>query len=86
MYQPPWGNGQLVKKEVVEEIGGWDGYAVTEDLNLRVKLMLKGYDVKFSAEAEVFQEAVGEWSAFFRQRTRWLIGNLETLFVYIAHD
>mgnify|MGYP001497953007 CR=1 FL=1 len=78
------GNGQLVKRRAVEEIGGWDGYAVTEDLNLSVKLMLRGYDVKFSSEAEVFQEAVGEWPAFFRQRTRWLMGNLETLFVYLA--
>lgn len=78
------GNGQLVKRRAVEEIGGWDGYAVTEDLNLSVKLMLRGYDVKFSSEAEVFQEAVGDWPAFFRQRTRWLIGNLETLFVYLA--
>ena len=78
------GNGQLVKRRVVEEIGGWDGYAVTEDLNLSVKLMLRGYHVRYSPEAEVFQEAVSEWPAFFRQRTRWLTGNLETLFVYLA--
>ncbi|MBC7117713.1 MAG: response regulator [Methanobacteriaceae archaeon] len=77
------GNGQLVRKDIIKEVGGWDGYAATEDLNLTVKLMLKGYYVRYCPEAEVWLEAVPEWPAFFKQRTRWLTGNLETLFVYL---
>jgi len=78
------GNGQLVKKDIIKEVGGWDGYAATEDLNLTVKLMIKGYHIRYCPEAEVWQEAVPKWPAFFKQRTRWLTGNLETLFVYLA--
>jgi 1,2-diacylglycerol 3-beta-glucosyltransferase len=31
----------------------------------------------------VYQEAVKDWKPFFRQRTRWAMGNMETLFVYL---
>ncbi len=78
------GNGQITTRKVMEEIEGWDGFAVTEDLNLSIKLMLKGYKIRYCAEAEVWQEAVPFWRPFFRQRVRWATGNLETLFVYLA--
>ncbi|HMK53340.1 MAG TPA: response regulator [Methanobacteriaceae archaeon] len=77
------GNGQLTYKSVVEEIGGWDGFAVTEDLNMSIKLMIENYQIRFCPEAEVWQEAVPQWRPFFRQRVRWATGNLETLFVYL---
>ncbi len=78
------GNGQITTRKVMEEIDGWDGFAVTEDLNLSIKLMLKGYKIRYCGEAEVWQEAVPFWRPFFRQRVRWATGNLETLFVYLA--
>lgn len=78
------GNGQITTRKVMEEIEGWDGFAVTEDLNLSIKLMLKGYKIRYCGEAEVWQEAVPFWRPFFRQRVRWATGNLETLFVYLA--
>lgn len=78
------GNGQLTTRQVIEEIDGWDGFAVTEDLNMSIKLMIQGYKIRFCEEAFVYQEAVPFWKPFFRQRLRWATGNLETLFVYLA--
>lgn len=78
------GNGQLTRKKFVEDIEGWDGFAVTEDLNMSIKLILGGNKIRYCPEAVVWQEAVPEWKAFFRQRVRWATGNLETLFVYLA--
>ena len=34
------GNGQFVKKDAIISAGKWDGFAVTEDLNLSVIFML----------------------------------------------
>ncbi len=76
------GNGQLTRKDVIEELYGWDGYAITEDLNMSIKMMINGWKIRYCGEAEVYQEAVPNWGAFFRQRTRWAMGNLETLFTY----
>jgi 1,2-diacylglycerol 3-beta-glucosyltransferase len=78
------GNGQLTRKKFVENIECWDGFAVTEDLNLSIKLMLEGSKIRYCPEAVVWQEAVPKWKDFFRQRVRWATGNLETLFVYLA--
>lgn len=76
------GNGQFVKKEAIIKSGKWDGFAVTEDLNLSVKLLLNGYGIRYCGEVAVYQEAVSEWGAFFRQRIRWATGNFETVFIY----
>ncbi len=76
------GNGQFVKKEAIQSAGKWDGFAVTEDLNLSIKILLNGQGIRFCPEVAVYQEAVTEWRPFMRQRVRWAIGNFETLFVY----
>ena len=77
------GNGQFVKKQTIIDCGRWDGFAVTEDLNLAIKIILQGGKISYCGECAVYQEAVTDWRAFFRQRTRWAIGNFETLFVYL---
>ena len=77
------GNGQFVKKQSIIESGRWDGFAVTEDLNLAIKIILNGGKIRYCGECAVYQEAVTEWKPFFRQRVRWAIGNFETLFVYL---
>ena len=77
------GNGQFVKKQSIIDSGRWDGFAVTEDLNLAIKIILNGGKIRYCGECAVYQEAVTEWKAFFRQRVRWAIGNFETLFVYL---
>lgn len=77
------GNGQFVKKQAIIDSGRWDGFAVTEDLNLAIKIMLQGGKIRYCGEVSVYQEAVTSWQPFFRQRVRWAIGNFETLFVYL---
>lgn len=75
------GNGQIVKKEAIYRSGKWDGFSITEDLNLSVKLMLTGAQIRYCGETWVYQEAVPTWNQLFRQRSRWAVGNMETLFV-----
>lgn len=77
------GNGQFVKRQAIIDGGRWDGFAVTEDLNLAIKILLNQGKIRYCGECAVYQEAVTEWRAFFRQRVRWAIGNFETLFVYL---
>jgi len=78
------GNGQITLKKAIKKLEGWDGYAITEDLNMSVKLMIGGWKIRYCPETAVYQEAVKEWKPFFRQRVRWAMGNLETLFVYLV--
>lgn len=50
------GNGQLVKKDAIYGGGGWDGFAITEDLNLSVKLMIEGYAIRYCSETWVIRK------------------------------
>ncbi|MDI6644753.1 MAG: glycosyltransferase [Methanobacteriaceae archaeon] len=77
------GNGQVTTRKVIEKLGGWDGFAVTEDLNMSIKMMIEGCKIRYCGETAVYQEAVPYWKPFFRQRVRWAMGNLETFFVYL---
>ena len=77
------GNGQFVKKQSIIDSGKWDGFTVTEDLNLAIKILINGGKIRYCGDVAVYQEAITEWKPFFRQRTRWAIGNFETLFVYL---
>ena len=76
------GNGQFVERQAIIEAGKWDGFAVTEDLNLSVKVALNDGDIRYCPEVAIYQEAVTSWKPFLRQRVRWAMGNFETLFVY----
>ncbi|MDO5849408.1 MAG: glycosyltransferase [Methanobrevibacter sp.] len=76
------GNGQFVKRQTIEDVGKWDGFAVTEDLNLSIKMLIEGKRIRFCGEAAIYQEAVNTWKALFKQRTRWASGNFEALFIY----
>lgn len=78
------GNGQFVKKDAIISAGKWDGFAVTEDLNLSVKLALNGGGIRYCGDVAVYQEAVTNWNDFIKQRVRWAIGNFETLFIYAS--
>ncbi|MEN4007507.1 MAG: glycosyltransferase [Methanobacteriaceae archaeon] len=77
------GNGQVTRKDLIEAIGGWDGHALTEDLNLSVKFMISGWKICYCGETAIYQEGVLEYKRFFRQRLRWAMENLETFFVYL---
>lgn len=76
------GNGQFIKKDAINDVGKWDGFAVTEDLNISIKMLVQGKRIRFCGEAAIYQEAVNSWKALFKQRTRWASGNFEALFIY----
>lgn len=74
------GNGQLVKREALEEVGGWNEESLTEDLDLTFRLLLHGYQIRYAEQAELWQEAIYTWKRLLRQRIRWGQGLLTALF------
>lgn len=74
------GNGQLVKRDALEEVGGWNEESLTEDFDMTFRLLLHGYEVRYAEHAILWQEAVHTWNHLFRQRLRWGQGLLTALF------
>ena len=52
------GNGQFVRKQSIIDCGRWDGFAVTEELNLAIKIILNGGKIRYARDCAVYQEAV----------------------------
>ena len=70
------GNGELIKREALEDIGGWNNYTITDDLDMSTRLHIKGWDIRFCMDAIVYEEGIIYIKPLFRQRRRWLEGTI----------
>lgn len=76
------GNGQLIKREALEDVGGWNEETITDDLDLSTCLHVNGWDIRFSPENEVYEEAVTTIDGFVKQRRRWAEGSMRRYLNY----
>jgi 1,2-diacylglycerol 3-beta-glucosyltransferase len=77
------GNGLIVKRGALQAVGGWNPEALTEDIDLSVRLMLAGYQIRYCYEAEIWEEGVVSLRDLLRQRERWFEGALLCLGDYL---
>lgn len=76
------GNGELIKRIALEDIGGWNNETITDDLDMSTQLHIKGWDVRFCPETIVYEEGIIYLMPLFRQRRRWLEGSIRR---YLEH-
>lgn len=76
------GNGELIKVTALKDIGGWNNYTITDDLDMSTRLHIKGWDVRFCPEAIVREEAIMHLMPLYRQRRRWFEGSVRR---YLEH-
>ena len=70
------GNGEMIKREALDDINGWNNETITDDLDMSTRLHIKGWDIRFCPEAIVNEEGVICFSALIRQRRRWVEGSI----------
>ncbi len=76
------GNGELIKREALDDIGGWNNYTITDDLDMSTRLHIKGWDVRFCKDAIVYEEGIIYLWPLYRQRRRWLEGTIRRYLEY----
>lgn len=76
------GNGELIKREALTDIDGWNNYTITDDLDMSTRLHIKGWDVRFCADVCVYEEAVLKFIPLLKQRRRWVEGSIRR---YLEH-
>jgi len=76
------GNGELIKRAALEDIGGWNNYTITDDLDLSTRLQIKGWDVRFCPDVCVYEEGVSAYIPLLKQRRRWIEGSIRR---YLEH-
>ncbi|WP_454916641.1 glycosyltransferase family 2 protein [Xanthobacter sediminis] len=78
------GTSNHFRRDVLEEVGGWDPFNVTEDADLGIRLARAGWSTEVIAST-TFEEAPVTLRAWLGQRTRWLKGWAQTLLVHGRH-
>ena len=78
------GNGELIKRCALEDIGGWNNYTITDDLDMSTRLHIKGWDVRFCKDTIVYEEGIMYLYPLYRQRRRWLEGTIRRYLEYFG--
>jgi cellulose synthase/poly-beta-1,6-N-acetylglucosamine synthase-like glycosyltransferase len=81
---PLGGTSNHCKTGVLQEIGGWDPYNVTEDADLGMRIARLGYKTAM-LDSITYEEANSDPINWIRQRSRWYKGYLQTFFVHARH-
>jgi cellulose synthase/poly-beta-1,6-N-acetylglucosamine synthase-like glycosyltransferase len=68
------------RRVVLERLGGWDEAILAEDTDLTFRIYLAGYTIKYTVDAECYEEAVDNWSAYWKQRMRWAKGHMQCFY------
>ncbi len=77
------GNGQVIKRAALIDVGGWNNQAITDDLDLSMRLLINHWNIRFCPDAYVYEEGVTSIKALIRQRKRWAEGSIRRYLDYI---
>lgn len=76
------GNGQLLRRDALQRVGGFNEDTVTDDLDLSFRLLLAREPIAILWDPPVREEGVLGVRALWRQRQRWAEGGLQRFFDY----
>lgn len=83
MSVTPGGGFPMYKRDVFLSIGGYCGPEIlTEDMEIAIKLIRKGYVIRVSKSAKSYTRVPSTLYKLFRQRVRWYRGTLQTFKKY----
>ena len=81
---PLGGTTLFLRRDVLESLGGWDAYNVTEDADLGIRLARHGYRTEL-VETVTAEEANCRALPWIRQRSRWIKGYMMTWAVHMRN-
>lgn len=79
---PLGGTSNHLRRDVLDDIGAWDPFNVTEDADLGLRIAASGYHTAV-IDSSTLEEANSDAINWIRQRSRWYKGYLQTWLVQI---
>ncbi|EJF34784.1 group 2 glycosyl transferase [Weissella koreensis KCTC 3621] len=70
------GTNYVIRRELIEKVGGWDEKALAEDTEISFQIYGLGYLIKFQPLAVTWEQEPQTMDVWFHQRTRWVKGNI----------
>ncbi len=81
---PLGGTSNHFRTDMLQEIGGWDPFNVTEDCDLGIRIHKLGYRTRV-LDSTTWEEANSQVGNWVRQRSRWVKGYIQTHFTHMRH-
>lgn len=82
LFVPLAGSCYFIRKNVIEEVHGWDDESLSEDIEMSVRLALRGHKIKYASDVRSWQETTASGTRLIGQRMRWFRGNMEVALKY----
>ena len=82
LFIPLNGSCQFIRRNILEELNGWDEASLTEDVELALRLVEKKYAIKYAEDVCCGQETPNALRDLIKQRIRWYRGYMETALKY----
>ncbi|WP_462400398.1 glycosyltransferase family 2 protein [Lacticaseibacillus pantheris] len=70
------GTNYVIRRDLLEQIGGWDVKALSEDTEISFQVYARNYRIKFQPLAVTWEQEPQTLDVWFHQRTRWVKGNI----------
>ncbi|HGM1135458.1 TPA: glycosyltransferase family 2 protein [Clostridioides difficile] len=79
------GTNFILRRSIIEEIGGWDSKAIAEDTEISFRIYKLGYKIKLVPQSITWEQEPETVKVWIKQRTRWAKGNIYVLMKYIKN-
>lgn len=79
---PLGGTSNHFRADYLRSLGGWDAFNVTEDCDLGMRLAKAGYRTAM-VDSTTYEEANSNLLNWYRQRSRWIKGYIQTYLVHM---
>lgn len=74
------GTNFILRRRIIDEIGGWDTKALAEDTEISFRMYRMGYRIMFMPKAVTWEQEPQTIKVWLKQRTRWAKGNIYVIF------
>ena len=78
------GTGFGFTRELLERMGGWKFFTLTEDIEFSAVSAARGYRIGYCHDAILFDEQPTTWKQSYRQRIRWSQGGIQVSFKHFG--
>lgn len=76
------GTNFVIRRSILDDIGGWNVNALTEDTELTIRIYDSGYRIYWMPHAVTWEQEPERLKVWMKQRTRWAMGNMWIIWHY----
>lgn len=77
------GTNFVVKREILQQLGGWDEEALSEDSELSIRIYQTGKRIAFVPYSVTWEQEPQDLKIWYKQRRRWVRGNNYVLWKFL---